>query len=152
MEQRAKLLVTIDSRFDCIPHVGKAVESLCSLFPLSQKQVYEVQLCVVEAVSNAIKHAYHNEPGHHVEVQFEISCDKVSIRVCDLGTTMDQSFLEETSTFHLQTELADPQAIPESGRGLFIMKTLMDEIVYTSKGGKNCLTLTKTLLSQPKIP
>jgi serine/threonine-protein kinase RsbW len=152
MEQHAELLLAVDSRMECISHVREAVKSLCSLFLLPEQQAYEVQICVVEATSNAIKHAYGNEVGSLVEIKFEISGNSVSIQVCDSGVAMPHGLLEQSNNLQLEPEKIPMFLLPESGWGLTIIKKLMDHIDYTSKDGHNCLTMQKTIPSLQNIP
>jgi serine/threonine-protein kinase RsbW len=152
MEQHAELLLTVDSRMESVSYVREAVKSLCSLCLLSEQHTYEVQLCVVEATSNAVKHAYANQAGNLVEIKFEISGHSVSIQVCDSGTAMPQGMLEQSNNLQLEPEKISIPLLPESGWGLSIMKKLMDHIDYTSRDGHNCLTMKKTIPSLQKIP
>ena len=152
MEQHAELVLAVDSRMESISHVRETVKNLCSLFLLSGQQNFEVQLCVVEATTNAIKHAYGNEAGNLVEIKFEISGNSICIEVCDSGNAMPNEMLEQSNDFQWEPEKIPVSLLPESGWGLAIIKKLMDHIDYTSGNGRNCLTMKKTIPSLQNIP
>jgi len=56
---------------------------------------------------------------------------------------MDQHILEKACEAHMEIDENDIDSVPESGRGLPIMKTIMDNITYKTVNGKNCLTMIK---------
>lgn len=136
MQSRIKL--TIDSNLDNVPLIATTVNKLCSLIPLSDVESYQIEVCVVEAVNNAIKHAYLNERGHDVEVIFTLYMNKLIIDICDLGRVMEQE-----NKPCLDFDPNDINNLPESGMGLFIIDSIMDELTYRTQQGKNILTMTK---------
>jgi serine/threonine-protein kinase RsbW len=147
--QRRRIRLTIDSDPADVPLVGAAIHALCSEVSLAEEDCARIELCVVEAVTNAIRHAYRNERGHEVTVTFTVSDDRVDIEIADRGQPMPEGKLERTSAAVLDDALADPEAIAEGGRGLAIMKAVMDEARYHSKQTgalrENALTLTRRL-------
>jgi serine/threonine-protein kinase RsbW len=136
MQSRIKL--TIDSNMDNVPLIATTVSRLCSLIPFSDVESYQVEVCVVEAVNNAIKHAYLNEGGHEVGVIFTVYTNKLIIDICDAGKVMEQK-----NKPSLDFDPDDVKNLPESGMGLFIIDSIMDELTYKSQQGKNVLTMTK---------
>jgi serine/threonine-protein kinase RsbW len=136
MQSRIKL--TIDSNLDNVPLIATTVNKLCSFIPLSDVESYQIEVCVVEAVNNAIKHAYLNERGHEVEVIFTLYTNKLIIDICDVGRVM-----EHENQPCLDFDPTDINNLPESGMGLFIIDSIMDELTYRTQQGKNILTMTK---------
>jgi serine/threonine-protein kinase RsbW len=152
VEQHAELVLAVDSRIECISSVGEAVKSVCSLFNFSDQQIYEVQLCVVEATSNAVRHAYGNKSGNLVEIKLAISSTHVSVQVYDWGSAMPPETLEQAPHLPSKTENRSVSLLPESGWGLLILTKLMDRVEYTSRDGRNCLSMNKTIPSLQDIP
>jgi len=135
----------IDSDLENVPLVGMSVNRLCSLVPFPETEAYIMELCVVEAVNNSIIHAYHNQRGGEVETVFSLYPDRLVIQVFDSGTSMSESVVQRKD---LPVSQADPtiiQDIPESGRGIGIIKSIMDYIDYSTDSGRNCLTMTKVI-------
>ena len=140
-----RITLAITSDLQNVPLIGQAVERLCSLIPLSDGESYRIALCVVEAVNNAILHAYGNEAGHEVEVIFGQYPDHLTLQICDTGMAMDPKHLDPQAASPFDFDPCRLSSIPEGGLGLAIIKVTMDEATYTTCDGKNILTLTRFL-------
>jgi serine/threonine-protein kinase RsbW len=136
------LTFRIDSRLEHVALVGVAVRAICAAIPLDDDEAASVELCVVEAVNNAIEHAY-AEAGQPVEVDLVLSNDALDITVRDRGRHMDWP----RACADADAYAAD--ALCEGGRGLFIMRSLMDRVSYRSAGQWNELAMHKRLVSLP---
>lgn len=82
----------------------------------------QVNLAVIEAGTNAIKHGNGSDPGKAAQFRFRMAENKLTVLVKDCG-----------SGFDLQS-VGDPLS-PENfmkpcGRGIFLMRALMDEVEY----------------------
>jgi len=128
----------IDSTLDNVSLAGVAVRGICSYLSLSETDVYYLELCVVEAVNNAIKHSYNSEAGHTVEINITYSRDSIAFEISDWGIKMDPQ-----GPHCLIFDIDDLVMLPERGMGLFIIDSVMDEVTYRSDGDKNTLTMRK---------
>jgi serine/threonine-protein kinase RsbW len=138
-----RITLGITSDLQNVPLVSQAVERLCSLIPLSDVESHRIALCVVEAVNNAILHAYGNEAGHEVEVLFWQYPDHLTLQICDTGMAMDPKHLKPQAASPFDFDPCRLSSIPEGGLGLAIIKATMDDVTYTTCEGKNILTLTR---------
>ena len=84
---------------------------------LSDIDSSRIELCVVEAVTNSIEHAYEKQPDGEVEVVFTIYADRFVIDVCDTGKSMDQEILAQKDILSLEIDPDNIDLIPEGGRG-----------------------------------
>jgi serine/threonine-protein kinase RsbW len=141
--ENQEIRFVIESDLKNVSQVGKTVKEVCSLISDTPITPYELELCVIEAVNNSIEHAYGNEKGQEVEVRFALQQDRIVVEIQDTGKSMDQRVLEETDVSMLVTSHEDLNTLAEQGRGLPIIKKLMDAVVYETRQGKNCLTMTK---------
>jgi anti-sigma regulatory factor (Ser/Thr protein kinase) len=141
--KRVKLV--IDSDLEQVSLIGITINKLCSLTLLSETEFNQIELCVVEAVNNSIEHAYGNEKGSEVEVTFTLHADKLVVDVCDTGKPMEKGLMEQRDISLLEIDPDDLDNIAEEGRGIPIMKKIMDTVTYGTEDGKNCLTLIKSL-------
>jgi serine/threonine-protein kinase RsbW len=141
-----EIKLIIDSKLEDVALVGREVNKLCSAAGRPFLEASDVELCVVEAVTNSIEHAYRLKAGHQVEVTFAIYSDELIVGVCDTGEPMDPKLLEEKDASFFLLNPDDLGSIPEGGRGLAIIKEIMDSVAYTSKEGKNCFTMKKKLV------
>ncbi|HWQ68884.1 MAG TPA: ATP-binding protein [Patescibacteria group bacterium] len=143
-----RITLAITSDLQNVPLIGQAIQRLCSFVPLSDLESHQIALCVVEAVNNAIVHAYGREAEHEVEVIFGQYSDRLIVQICDAGRTMDPKCLTPQAPSPLDFDPGCLERIPERGLGLAIIRTTMDEVTYTTSHGKNILTLTRFLQSR----
>jgi serine/threonine-protein kinase RsbW len=144
MESREIKLI-IDSNLENVFLVGLAINSICSHTLLSDLESYHMEVCVVEAVNNMIKHAYNNETGHEVEVDIALYSDRIVFRLCDRGKVMESLDQPE-----LNIDPDDLENLPEEGMGMFIIYEIMDTVTYEQFSGCNMLTITKIFGSDEK--
>lgn len=140
------ILMTIDSRLDHTALAGLAVRGVAQGFGLDEADAYLVELAVVEALSNIVRHAYAGQPGHPVELLLTVSGAGMRLEFRDRGRAMDPLALERTG------DIAEPRSIaelPEGGLGLAIIKEVMDEVSYASGAGVNILRMAKALELTP---
>jgi serine/threonine-protein kinase RsbW len=135
-----QIKLVIESRLDNVSLIGKSIKSLCLSLSYSENESYDIETCVVEAVNNAIKHAYHNQSDKEVEVIFSIHEDKIVIEICDTGKQMEWKNFPMLNFNH--TDLND---LPEGGMGLYIIHSIMDKMDYYSHNHKNILSITRFL-------
>ena len=100
----------------------------------------QIALAVDEACTNVIKHAHHHDARRLMDIQIQTDINKMKIIITDKGHGFDI------------TKLKDPDLekfIKESkhgGLGIYLIKTLMDEVNYEfNPGVKNQVELTKYL-------
>jgi serine/threonine-protein kinase RsbW len=87
-----------------------------------------------EAFNNAAIHSYRGRPLGTVEIEIEIEPQRITLRICDYGVSFDPTAVEAP----------DLDSMPESGMGLFIMRSFMDSVFYKA-GAPNVLSMTKQL-------
>ncbi|HOF05809.1 MAG TPA: ATP-binding protein [Syntrophales bacterium] len=133
---QGRLRVSIDSRLDQVFMVGYAVRGICTQLGMDRIVAFRLELAVVEAVNNAIKHAYDGQAGRDVEVIVTVDGDEVVFEICDEGKPLDLSCRPR-----LDYDPRCKQNLPEGGMGLHIISRVMDEITYCRREGRNCLTL-----------
>lgn len=85
-----------------------------------------------EAFNNLVTHGYRDRPDGMVDVEAEMTPDRITLRVIDGGAVVDFANVREP----------DLDMLPEGGMGVFMMRTLVDEMSYRA-GELNVLTLTK---------
>lgn len=116
----------------------------------------EIISAVNEAFNNVVLHAYKGIRGGTIDIQVEARPGEVEIQVCDRGRSFDPEIVPAYVEPHMADWDLDELGIEgvgqlaldqlaESGMGLFIMRSFMDEVSYASgSGGKpNILVLRK---------
>lgn len=96
---------------------------------------YHLNLVLTEALANAIKHAHRANANKTVRVEIHIDPQHLCIKVHDQGQGFDLEALPEIP----------PDAPVECGRGLFLIRCLMDEVEYQCGVDGNVLVMKKRL-------
>ena len=143
----SRLRIVVDSNLEELFLVSLTIRAICQYIGLDEAQTSELDLCAIEAATNAIKHAYHRESGHEVSVALSFDSDRLELEVCDAGASMPAEHRDRLrhDSGVLGFDPADLTGIPEGGMGLEIIRRTMDHAEYSSCGGQNCLRLTKFL-------
>lgn len=136
--QQIRLIIKSD--LESVYLIGLSVRAICSYLPFDDVAAYQVEVSVVEAVNNAIKHAYRNEAWHEVEVSLTILEDRLNIQICDAGNAMDK---EKVLKSGIEFDPADTDKLPEGGMGLHIICSAMDSVNYQVIEQKNVLSMSK---------
>ena len=137
--QHQQLKMEVDSSLSNTVMVAMAVRGVCEMTLLTPVEVSRLELCLVEVLNNTIEHAYDNQPGSVVETLVDVSDASVSITVSDWGHALPSQKLDD-SAHDAEAALNNP-TLQSSGRGLFIVNSLMDSVEYTTASGKNSFTL-----------
>ncbi len=140
-----KVKLIIESDLNDVPLVGIAVNRFCVYADFSETDAFNVELCVIEAVTNSIKHAYGGESGQEVVVTFTLSDAEAVFEICDKGTPMDPGRLKRADLSASHIEKLNIDSVADCGRGLGIMKEIMDRVEYRSEKDRNCLVLKKDI-------
>ncbi len=96
---------------------------------------------VGEAFNNIAIHGYRGRSPGVVEIEVAASQDELSVELRDYGESYDPNV----------APTPDLNTLPESGLGVFIMKSFMDRVEYTP-GAPNVLRLTKLVDKTNGIP
>jgi serine/threonine-protein kinase RsbW len=111
------------SAFDMLDFVQVVSDHLCRRIGFDDDSMHWVGVAVRESVINAIKHGNQHDEDKMVHVEFESSTEpesEIVIKVRDEGEGFDPQ------------EIADPLApenmLKSSGRGIFLMRSFMDDV------------------------
>ena len=123
----------IHSTFDMLDFVQIVSDRMAQLAGLDEDAVHWIGVAVRESVINAIKHGNREDSGKLVTVEFTFTPiadpGELVVRVLDQGEGFDPG------------EIADPLApetlLKSSGRGIFFMRSFMDNVTLrrASEGG-----------------
>ena len=123
----------VHSNFDMLDFVQMVSDRMAHLGGLDEDAVHWIGVAVRESVINAIKHGNREDLEKLVTVEFTFAPtaepSELIVRVLDQGAGFDPE------------EIADPLApenlLKASGRGIFFMKSFMDDVTLRrgSEGG-----------------
>ncbi|HIV81445.1 MAG TPA: anti-sigma B factor RsbW [Candidatus Salinicoccus merdavium] len=103
-------------------------------------QIEDAKIAVSEAVTNAVKHAYTDNESGNILVGFAVFSNKIEIIVSDNGQSFDYEQIK--SELGPYNEDDNVNYLREGGLGLFLIETLMDEIVVRKDPGVT-ISMTK---------
>lgn len=113
---------TIPSKLNELRRIEKITEGIAKELDLSEDQQDNLSIAVTEAVGNAIVHGNKKDPSKTVQIVFRIKENSIRISIQDQGGGFNPD------------KLADPldpkNLMKESGRGLFILKSLMGNVSF----------------------
>ena len=142
MPQERHFHLDVGSRFENIELVQVVLRDSLERLGVDEDTRHWVDVAVREAVANAIKHGNAQDPGKKVHVDLFREGDEVVICVEDEGTGFDPA--------QLQNPLAPENLLKPNGRGIFYMKSFMDDIHYGPRpGGGTIVTLRKKVAGPP---
>ncbi|SFE67350.1 ATP-binding protein [Peptostreptococcus sp. D1] len=122
-----KISMKLTSNPNFVSVIRLTVSGIASKIGFSFDEIEDLKVSISEACTNAIKHS----KEELFEINFYIYEDKLSIEVIDDGVGYDEDSVEDP----------DPLNPKTSGLGLFIIKTLMDEVEV--KTCEDCGTVIK---------
>ena len=128
------------ARMDNLTAVRDMLEDICQQQQVPESTCFNLVLCADEVCTNVIMHGYADQSPGPMIITAQADTDTITITVSDEGRPFVP---EEVPTPDLN---ADWQTRKIGGLGLFLVKTLMDEIRYeTSHVKGNRFTLIKYL-------
>jgi serine/threonine-protein kinase RsbW len=102
---------------------------------LGRRPRFNLRVAIAEALANAIVAGNQEDRSKWVQVQAEVHGDLIRVEVTDQGPGFDPATIAEPI---LPEELDRP-----SGRGLFLIKHLVDDVSFNAQGNSICMTLRR---------
>lgn len=116
--------VSIKSKFEDVDRVSLIARDLADKITFDEDAVGWIDLAVREAVINAIKHGNKNREEKQVDIKFVVEAESITVYVRDRGEGFDPNALPDP--------LDPSNLLNPAGRGIFFMRTFMDEVEYSS--------------------
>jgi serine/threonine-protein kinase RsbW len=136
MSASPPLTLTLPSELCLLPVARAFIEAVCLTNHLDKATTHAVVLATSEAASNIVRHAHHACPQATLRIECSLAPDRIEIVLFDEGDPFDLA-----SVPHL-----DPSEIRVGGRGVFLMRTLMDELISRPRPERgNALHMVKRL-------
>jgi serine/threonine-protein kinase RsbW len=122
-EQTTRLV--LPSHVEAVADAAAAATDFVQSCGLGEELAFGIDMAVREAVTNAIVHGNHEDEAKKVEVTFNCLEHALEIEVKDQGEGFDPTAVPDPT---------DPANILKtSGRGIFLMKTFMDEVDWLAR-------------------
>ena len=116
----------ISSQPESINLVEKLIDEIKQEHNIHEECYGNMLVAVTEAVNNAIQHGNKYDPDKMVSINYEIDTDQISFTISDEGSGFDYMNLPDPT---------DPENLEKpTGRGVFLMKHLADQIIFAENG------------------
>jgi serine/threonine-protein kinase RsbW len=126
--------LTIPSDLRLLALARAFVEAVCHVAGLDERGTHAVVLATDEAANNVMRHAHRDNPYSPLTIQCFIHPDSLEIRLQDEGEPFDLDAVPQLN----------PSELRVGGRGVFLMRKLMDELECHPRGERgNVLRMVK---------
>jgi serine/threonine-protein kinase RsbW len=136
-------LIIIPSSQIYLAKVDNFVEKRLKKLGLNKDQLADIAISVTEVVNNAIVHGNKKDPRKKVVLRLITDKSPIVIEIEDEGKGFDLD--------SLPCPITEENLLKEVGRGIFILRSLMDKVDFVfKKEGGTIVRLTKYLKEDKK--
>ncbi len=111
------------SRIETVAAAAAAVAEFISRSGISDDAAFGIDMALREAVTNAVLHGNREDDNKTVDIVLKSSPDAVEISVHDQGPGFNPEDVPDPT--------AKENILKTSGRGIFFMRTFMDEVDWS---------------------
>ena len=135
--------LTIASDLRLLSLTRAFIEAFCQVAGLDDRTAHAVVMATDEATNNVMRHAHDGHPEALIQIQCRRAPDGIEVQLTDEGGPFDLNAVP-----HL-----NPSELRVGGRGVFLMRTLMDELSCHPRGERgNTLRMVKRICKPPPPP
>ena len=122
---------------ESVSEVEAAADKLAEEAGLDEDERFRIGMAVREAAVNAVLHGNEYDPAKQIAVSLENTGESLVISVADQGKGLDPDTIPDP--------LAPENLLRGTGRGIFLIRSLMDEVHFRQLHPGTELTLIKHL-------
>lgn len=138
--QNHPFTLTMHSDLRLVGHARNFIEAICQVAGIDPGTTHAIVLATHEATNNVIRHAHQGRPEAELQIQCFLQPDRIEIHIIDEGDPFDLAAVPEM----------DPCELRIGGRGVFLMRKLMDELTCQPRPERgNTLRMVKRCCCQP---
>jgi len=135
--QTGRLSFKLASTMDSVAEVEAAAEKLTHSAGMDEDEGFRVVMAVREAAVNAVLHGNGYDPNKQITVSLENNGKSLVITVADEGEGLDPEKIPDP--------LAPENLLRGTGRGIFLIRSFLDEVHFRQLHPGTELTLVKHL-------
>ena len=119
---------TLDSTLETVDSAEQKATQFAEQLGFSEEEVLQISMAVREAAVNAGLHGNAYDPAKKVTLELERTSSGMMITIRDQGKGLDPALVPDP--------LAPENLLKTSGRGIFLMRSFMDEVeIHPSQTG-----------------
>jgi serine/threonine-protein kinase RsbW len=128
--------LVLPSHIEAVADAAAAVTDFMRNCGVSEELSFGIEMAVRESVTNAMVHGNQEDESKSVEVIFNCHDNELEIEVRDQGEGFDPAKVPDPTNAE--------NLLKTSGRGIFLMRTFMDEIEWRNRPeGGTAVRMTK---------
>ena len=127
----------LESTLDSVNKAEQMADQVASQAGFDEDTRGGISMAVREGMINAVLHGNAYDSAKHVNLTFEQTGPELIVTIADEG----KGFIPE----EVPNPLAPENLLKESGRGIFLMRTFMDEVRFRKLNSGTEITLIKRL-------
>jgi serine/threonine-protein kinase RsbW len=124
----ADFSLTLPSDLRMLSVARSFIEAACEAYRLDRTTSNALMIVTGEAITNIVRHAHQNRPDTQIEIHLHIRADAAELTFQDEGDPFDLDAVPQLP----------PGEMRIGGRGVYLMRTLMDELTCTRRGADQC--------------
>lgn len=135
MEKEVKIINDLNE----ITILSGFVEEICEELALSAETTMHINLALEEAVANVIMYANPPQERHNIVLKVSATKEQLIFLLTDKGLSFDPTQADDA-------DLTLPiEQRPIGGLGIFLIRSIMNEVSYQRLDDENRLTMKKNL-------
>jgi serine/threonine-protein kinase RsbW len=137
--KQGRMSFSLNSTMESVGEVEAAADKLAEEAGLDEDERFRVTMAVREAAVNAVLHGNEYDPAKLIAVTLENTGGALVISIADQGRGLDPETIPDP--------LAPENLLRGTGRGIFLIRSFMDEVHFRQLHPGTELTLVKHLAS-----
>lgn len=139
----SQIHLSIPPHLHHIGMMGAAVRAVSTQAELDAQSIDEIELAVIEAITNVIRHGQVASADAMLQVDILVYEHLLEYQIKDTGHPIPAHLFERANHFCFSFEQLPLDQLPEGGMGLALIHTIADEMSYHSEAGINTLVIRR---------
>lgn len=135
-ERGIEIALRVPTALDVVEEAVDLVARHCLASGLTPRAArFNLRVALAEALANAIIYGNRLDPGKTVDVRVVVTPSLLTVHVADQGDGFDPALVPDPTI---------PERLEEEdGRGLFLIRQLVDEVRFNDRGNAICMVLRR---------
>ncbi len=118
--------IELSSNLESLSQIENFIDDVCEQYQFGEDHYGNILIALTEAINNAITHGNKLNPDKKVNLNMETTTSDVEFTIKDEGTGFDVDAVPDPTL---------PENLEKiSGRGIFLMKSLADNVIFEENG------------------
>jgi serine/threonine-protein kinase RsbW len=129
------MTLQLGSTMESVAEIEQTAEKMATAAGFDEDEAFHITMAVREAAVNAVLHGNEYDPDKKVTATFEDNGTSLIFKICDQGKGLDPDTLPDP--------LAEENLMRGTGRGIFLIRSFMDEVHFRQLHPGTELTMVK---------